>query len=414
MRPLARLFISFHVPDYRMLWGHNVLASLGMSMEMLAQGWLVLVITDSPFWVGSVAGLRGIGQILLAPLGGVIADRFDRRRVLQLSQTLRATIPLAIGLLWALDRLELWHLLATALIGGLLFAAVLPANGTLIFDIVGRKRLLNAMAAQFAAFNIARLPGSILVGILISTTGLATAYFVIAGAFASSLIPLYFVKTRSTSSRGQQSVLGNLGAGFQYVAKHRTIRRVLAFTILIEAFGFGHQVMLPVIARDYLEVGPTGLGFLAAAGSVGGLFGITALGIAGDVRRKGILLLILSATIGVSVILFGLSPWYGLSLALAGVIQAGLVTYDSTLNTTLLLMVIDSMRGRILGLMSFAYGFTPVGGFIYGVIATSVGAPIALVVGGGLILTGWAGMMLPMGALRKPMEPVVTETTGER
>lgn len=396
-----------------MLWSHNVLASGGMSMEMLAQGWLVLMITDSPFWVGAVSGLRGIGQLLLAPIGGVLTDRFDRRRILQVCQTLRSIIPLSIGLLWALDRIELWYLLITGLFGGILFAIATPSNGTLIFDIVGPKRLLNAMALQFAAFNIARLPGSIMIGFLISTAGMATAYFVIAVAFASSLIPLYFMKSRPPSSRAQQSVLENLKSGLQYVAKNRTIRRVLIFTILIEAFGFGHMVMLPVIARDYLEVGAEGLGFLGAASSIGALLGITTLALAGDVRTKGILLLIFSAIIGTSVILFGISPWYGVSLVLVGVIQAGLVTYDSTLNTTLLLMALDNMRGRILGLVSFAYGFTPIGGFIYGVIASSAGAPIALAVGGGIILTGWAGLMLPMGALRKPMEPMTTEPVHE-
>jgi MFS family permease len=404
--------MSFHVPDFRRLWTYNVLSSLGMSMEMLAQGWLVLEITDSPFWVGAVPALRGTGQLLFGPLGGVVADRFDRRRALQVSQTIRAVTLLAMGLLIAFDRIELWHCLAVALIEGMVHAVVLPSNGTLMFDIVGRQRLLNAVATQHAAFNIAKLVGSVLAGLLMSKVGIDVAYFVIAAAFGSSPIPLFFIKTRYPSHRSQQSMLANLKAGLEYAGSHKVIRRVLAFSVFIEGFGFGYQIMLPVIARDYLEVGATGLGFLSAAGSVGALVGTTFLASVGDIRAKGILLLIFGAALGISLVGFGLSQWYATSLLLSGLIQACLVTYDSTLNTSLQLMAVDEMRGRILGLVGFTYGFTPMGGFIYGVVASIsiFGAPYALAMGGGMILAGWAWVLLPTKALRRPFETPSQET----
>jgi MFS family permease len=162
--------------------------------------------------------------------------------------------------------------------------------------------------------------------------------------------------------------------------------------------------MLPVIARDVLDVGGVGLGFLSAAGGVGALAGAVFLGSLGDFRAKGLILLVFSAAVGVSLILFGLSPWYATSLILAGVIQACLVAYDSTLNVTLQLMSEDAMRGRVLGLVGFIYGFTPVGGFIYGAVASWQGAPAALAMGGGIILAGWISVLVPTGALRRPME----------
>lgn len=403
--PIARLLVSFHIADYRRLWTYNVLASIGMSMEMLAQGWLVLEITDSAFWVGAVTGIRGIGQIGFGPLGGVVADRFDRRRVLQGVQTTRALMLFAIGLLVALDSIELWHLLAVAVIEGLLHATVLPSNGTLLFDIVGRQRLLNAVASQYMAFNIAKLVGSVVVGVLIDTIGLHVAYFVIAGAYGCSPISLSFIKTKASGVRSRQSMLANLQAGLQYVGGHKTIRRILGFSVLIEGFGFAHQTMLPVVARDVLDVGGVGLGFLSAAGGVGALVGAVFMGSLGDFRAKGLILLVFSAVVGVSLILFGLSPWYATSLILAGLIQTSLVAYDSTLNVTLQLMSDDAMRGRVLGLVGFIYGFTPVGGFIYGALASWYGAPLALATGGGLILAGWISVLVPTTALREPTEP---------
>ncbi|MQF65337.1 MFS transporter [SAR202 cluster bacterium AC-409-J13_OGT_754m] len=409
MRPLTRMVDLFRISDYRMLWGHNVFASLGMSMETLAQGWLTLMLTDSVFWVGLVMGVRGIGQIIVAPIAGVIADRFDRRRELKILQILRALVCLMVGILIVSELLEPWHLLPTAFIAGVLFAMTLPANGTLVYDIVGRDKLLNAIAVHFAALSVARLPGSILVGILLAFVGEGAAYFAISAAFALSLVPLSRVKEIPQKSGEAQPVLMNVMAGLRYAAGHKTIRRMLAFTILIESFGFAHQAMLPVIARNYLDVGATGLGFLGAAGSVGSLLGIMFLGLAHNVRRKGLILLAFGAAVGCNLMLFGASSWYGASLILAAAIQWSLVTYDATLNTTLLLMVTDKMRGRIVGLVSFAYGFTPIGGFIYGAMATFVGAPSALAIGGGAILIGWLGLMAPLRELRGPLEGAAAE-----
>ena len=398
----GRLFSSLHIVDFRRLWFFDLFAAAGNSMDQLAQGWLVLTITDSPFWVGAVLGIRGIGQICFSPLGGVIADRFNRVRILQVSHILRIAMLVALGFLIYSDQIELWHCIVLAVFQGLLQAGVTPSTKSLAFDMVGSKRLMNALAALHGASDIARLVGSILVGFLITFAGMGVAYFVISAFFAASLIPLSFVRAKPAAQKIGQSFFANLKAGVQYAGGHKTIRRVLLFTVLIEAFGFGHQVMLPVIARDYLEVGATGLGFLNAAAGLGGILGIVLLGAAGDVRAKGVLLLGLGVGVGVSVILFGLSDWFALSLVLSGVLRAGLVTYDSTLNATLILLAVDSLRGRILGLVSVAYGFTSVSGFAYGVVASLYNAPLALVLGGGVIIVAWAGLMLPIQTLRKP------------
>ena len=411
MRPLNRMVDLFRISDYRMLWSHNVFASLGMSMETLAQGWLTLMLTDSVFWVGLVTGVRGVGQIIVAPVAGVVADRFDRRRELKILQFLRALVCLMVGILIVFQVIEPWHLLPIAFFAGILFAMTLPANGTLVYDIVGRDKLLNAIAVHFAALSVARLPGSILVGVLLSFVGEGAAYFAISAAFGLSLIPLSWVKEIPQKKVEAEPVLMNVMAGLRYATAHKTIRRMLAFTILIESFGFAHQAMLPVIARNYLEVGATGLGFLGAAGSVGSLLGIMFLGMADHIRRKGLILLVSGAGVGCSLILFGASSWYGASLILAAAIQLSLVTYDATLNTTLLLITRDAMRGRIVGLVSFAYGFTPIGGFIYGAMATFVGAPAALAIGGGVILTGWSGLMAPLRELRGPLERAAPEVS---
>ena len=378
---------------FRWLWSNNILSSIGRSMEMLTLGWLVLIATDSPLWVGIVAGLRGIGMIGFGLFGGVIADRSDKKRTLALSQALISSAAFLIGVLVITDNISLWIILIVALIQGSLSAMVMPLNNSLIYDTVGKEHLLNAMAARITAFNLARIIGSVIAGVLITTVGIGGCYLFIASTFFFS--PFLLVPMQGTYRIGnrQEPLWHNAKQGVSYAWHSGPLRSLLIVSVLMEMFAFSYHVMLPVMARDVLNVGATGLGYLSASGGTGALLGAIVVASLGDFSRKGFLMICSAGMSGLFLLLFAMSPWFIASLALIACVGATLMTVDATMATLLQLMTSDGMRGRIMGLYALTFGFTPVGGFLAGAIASILGAPFSVGLGG-TIVCGTAIYML--------------------
>ena len=383
---LLRLFPVFANPGFRWLWASNAAASLGMSMEMLAQGWLVLETTESAFWVGAVAGLQGVGQVTFGALGGVIADRFDRRQGLAASLFLRGCVALLLGLAVVTGNVNLGMILGAAFVQGILQAVNLPTNNALIYDVAGRARLLNATAARMMAFSLARIPGSLIAGFLISQAGVGWCYFVLAGSMYVGALPLVRVPRGQRAVPSQASIWRTMEEGIRYALGNRRVGSLLFLSLLMEAFGFSFHIMLPVMARDVLGVGATGLGVLSAAWSAGALVSLFVLTALQDYKALGAFMAVNAAGAGLSLLLFALSPWFLVSVGLAALIGATLFAYDVTMASLLQLLSSDAMRGRVLGLYGLTFGFTPGGGFIAGVVATAMNPPFAVGMGGSIIL----------------------------
>ena len=388
-----RLLASFAVPQFRWLWTANVFTSLAMAMGLLTTGWLVLEVTDSPFWVGVAAGVTGLGQVGFAVFGGVLADRVDRRKALILVQLLTGLLALALGLLIVMDRIALWAILFILFFRGATMAAALPLNNSLIYDTVGRRLILNAMAARLTAMNLTRILGGVLAGVLISTVGTGGTFLFIAGVIFVSPIPLFFMRGAYRTTGPTESIWRTAQGGVRYALGNRPLRSLLFMSLLMEMFGFSYHIMLPVIARDVLEVGASGLGFLSAAGGIGAMVGTLSVASLGDFRAKGLLLVLTGGGAGLFLLLFGLSPWFSASLVLAALVGTTLMAYDSFMAALLALASSDAMRGRVMGLYGFTFGFTPLGGFVAGVVASIVSAPFAVGLGGVIIL-GYAARML--------------------
>lgn len=409
---VSHVFSAFAVRDFRWLWGNSALHVLGMSMELLAQGWLVLLITDSPLWVGIASGLRGAGHVSAGLFGGILADRVNRRNVLAMAQLLRGLTLAALGLLVLTGQVELWHVLAVALLQGTADAIVAPALNGLIYDTVGPHRLLNAMAAMLAGFHLTWIAGSVVAGTLINAAGIGIGYLVAAGAYSASPMVLLRVHVGQPVRRPREPVWRNLVDGLKYAAANRQLRALLLLSVLVETFGFSYIVMLPVVARDILRVGALGLGYLSAAGSIGALAGTLVVGSLGEIKAKWAMLTIASGGAGVGLLLFALSPWFATSLALAGVVGMALVVYDATIATLLQLVSADALRGRILGMYGLTWGFTPLGGFIAGAVANVLSAPFAIGAGGIVIVSYAAGVLARLGGTAQAREPSASKPEG--
>jgi len=357
-----------------------------MGVRLLAQGWLVLEITDSPFWVGVVAGIQGVGLVGFGAFGGTIVDRFDKRKVLAIVHLLVGGVALFTGVLILTDHIAIWHMLMIALLQGFLMATQLPSSNSLAYQIVGPQRLLNAMATRLMAMNISRIIGSLIAGALITKYGVGSSYLFAASGSLVGLGFLYFVKGGFQTSTHREPFLEATSQGLKYIWRTTNIRGLLLLSLLMEAFGFSHFVMMPVMARDVLDVGATGLGYLSAASGIGSTLSTLAVAGLGDFKAKKILLCSAAFFAGVSLVLFAFSPWFVVSLIVVALVGGALMAYDVTMGTMLQLESQSEMRGRVMGVYGLTFGFTPVGGFFLGTIAAILSAPIA-VAGGGLIIT---------------------------
>ena len=388
MSQLSKIRATLVAKDFRLLLMSTFPGVIGEVADFIAQGWLVLSLTqDSALWVGIVSGVRGAGHIGFAILGGVLADRFSRKLVLVNLRFFRAVTLAILAFLIFTESVALWHVLLIAFLQGSADGLMAPSFNGLIYDTVGRNKLMNAIAYVLAAFHITWATGSVLTGHLINSSGIWAAYALASIAFLISMIFLRLMRTSNPQQNLGESVFLSLIEGFKYVAKSTPLRALLILSVLTEAFGFSYLIMLPVIAKTVLHLGPTGLGYLTAAGGVGSLIGTAVVATISESRDKWKLLTIGTLSAGASILLFAASPWYELSLVLVGFIGFSLVTYDAAINTLLQTISSEDMRGRVLGLYGMTWGFTPAGGFAAGSVANITGAPIAVGLGASIILT---------------------------
>ena len=387
--------LIFQNPKFRLLWISVAFNDMGIFLYFMVQGWLVLTLTDSPFWVGATLGMAGLGTMSCSLVGGVLADRLDRRSLViggQLVQTVYASL---MAVLIFSDRIELWHILVVAFVDGAVASVKIPAREALTLDIAGRENLLRATAANFMAMTLFGMAAPLIGGIVVTAFDIAWAYVIWAGVSMASMVVLLGLTGVSTRrSETRPSPLQDLKIGLRYAFSAPALRALLLIILVTEIFGWAHESMLPVMARDELEVDAAGLGYLLTAAAAGALVGTLAVSTFGDRWDKGRLMVVGQAGFGLFLVLFAASPWFPVSMALLALAYALGVAFEATIATLLQTSVPDEMRGRVLSFQAFMWGISFSAGFHTGAIASAVGAPVAIAIGGGIVLLN-ALRMLP-------------------
>ena len=291
----------------------------------------------------------------------------------------------------------------------MMMAVSMPARNALTFDIVGKERLVNALALNMMALNITRIVGALVAGILIDTVGMEVVYFMISGSLAVAGVFLAFMEGSYPPTGAHEPVWRNAREGIVHVWHNRPVRSLLSLSLLMEGFAFSYHVMLPVMARDVLHVAGTGFGVLAAVGGIGALVSTAVVAYLGDFRSKGRMVIMTAGGFGLFLVLFALSPALPLSFAVALValllVGAMSMAYDTTMGALLQLLVPDEVRGRVMGLYVLTFGFTPLGGFVAGAVASLVGVPIAVGLGGGVVMGYVLGRVRPISRIREAETP---------
>jgi MFS family permease len=360
-------------------------------MDLFVLQWQVLVMTDSAFQVSLIGFYRMAPMFVFGLLTGLVADRLDRRTVLLAAQLWNAVASAAIGTLILTGHLVLWHLavLVTAL--GFSWALDLPSRRSYIYDMVGPRRVVNAMALDHVGMDGAKIVGPILGGLLWPVIGAGGCLLILSGGYLVNFC-LYRRLPAAAPARpvGSPRVLRNLIDGLAYVFRAPVILSVLIITAVMNLLGFPYQHMVPVVGRQVLGLGPLLTALLLAADGFGALIGSLIVASLGDVRRKGRLFVVGSILLMSAVLLFSLSQWYLLAFGLLFLAGAGAACFATMQSSLILTSASDAMRGRAMGTLMLAIGFGPLGALQIGALASVWGAPLAVTVsaGSGVLLLG--------------------------
>ncbi|HXG53061.1 MAG TPA: MFS transporter [candidate division Zixibacteria bacterium] len=384
--------------NYRLYWLGQLSSVLAQNMEGVAQAWLVLELTDSPLMLGAAGLAFAAPTILLTLLGGVIADRADRRRIMIVSQTVSAAVFASVGTLVAVGRIALWHVLLFAFVSGSVRAFDRPSRMALLPQMVPRSEIPNAVAIGGTIWQLNRLMGPAVAGMLIYWVGVGpTYYFCLAASLSAVALWLAIRLERRPAAAVSGGLVQNMVAGLSFIRQNQIYSTFIGMAFFNSAFGMSYLVLMPVFARNVLEVGSRGFGFLQSAGGAGALCGVLLVAFFATARRKGLMAIGGALLFGWLLIVFALSRSYPLSLALAFALGAASQFYITTINSILQVNLPDHLRGRVMGIYGLAWELMPVGGMIAGAIAEYAGAPAAVAIGGAAV-----GAMALVVAARRP------------
>ncbi len=358
-------------------------------MDLFVLQWQVLVMTDSAFQVSLVGFYRMAPMFVFGLFTGLLADRFDRKLVLLAAQLWNAVASTVIALLLLTGQLELWHLavLVTAL--GFSWALDLPSRRSYIYDMVGPRRVVNAMALDHVGMDGAKMLGPVLGGLLWPVIGAGGCLLILAaGYLVNFCLYLRLPSVTPATAVSSGAMLRNLGEGLAYVLRTPVILGVLAITAVMNLLAFPYQHMVPVVAKQVLGLGPQLTGLLLAADGLGAFSGSLFVASLREVRRKGRLFVVGSVLLMGAVLLFSLSPWYLLSFGVLFMAGAGTACFATMQSSLILISASDAMRGRAMGTLMLAIGFGPLGALQVGALASALGAPLAITVsaGSGILL----------------------------
>ncbi|HXF96682.1 MAG TPA: MFS transporter [Gemmatimonadales bacterium] len=382
--------------NFRLFFFGQAVSLTGTWMQTVAQGWLVLTLTDSPFYVGLASALGSLGVLLFTLYAGVVADRTDKRRAIVITQTLQMVQAFALAALVWTGVVTVGSVLALAAFLGVVSAFDIPFRQSFVVEMVGKDDLTNAIALNSSVFNASRVVGPALAGLVIGNAGVAWCFALNGVSYLAvirNLLAMDLPPRRVGPAPG--SAWAGLRESIAAIRGDRRVATLIVLTALLSIFGFPILPMMPVFARDVLRVGAEGYGALMAAVGIGALAG--ALGIAAFSRRlpRGRLQLLGGTAFGGLVALFAAARSFPVALTLLGLAGCAMIVNNALTNTMLQTLVPDHLRGRVMGFYSFMFvGLGPVGAFQAGVFAERFGAPWAVGVGGmicavAVAVAGW-------------------------
>ena len=372
-----------------MFFGGQLISLVGTWMQSTALSWLVYRLTGSSLLLGTVAFCTQFPIFVFAPLGGMLADRLDRRRVVIAMQTSSMLLAFLLAWLTISGRISVLQIIVLSVMFGIVNAFDLPARQSFLSDMVGREDLMNAIALNSSMFNGARMIGPPIAAIFIPLIGEGWCFFANGASYIAVIIGLLLMKVHCPRRSGDVSPLESLIEGFRFVNRAAPIRALLLLLGLVSLVCMPYTVLMPIFAAKILHGGPKALGTLMGATGVGAMFGALTLASRKGVRGLGKWVALAAGGLGVFLIAFSLSRTLWLSTLLLLPVGYCMMLEMSSSNTLIQSMTPDALRGRVMAVYSMMFmGMAPFGAFFGGAVAHRLGAPIAVAIGGAASIVG--------------------------
>lgn len=376
---------------------------IGSWIQTVAQSWLVFQLTNSVFLLGVVAFLNSVPVFFLSLLGGVVADRANKRDILIITQSAFMVLAFFLAILTQLKLITPSQIMLIAVLNGIVLAFDAPARQAVVAELVGKEHLLNAIALNSAAFNSSRIIGPAFAGILVASIGMSGCFYINGVSFLAVLIALLAIRIDNHPKENRRShALSDMKAGLEMIKSNRLIIALIAMVGIVSLFGVSYVILMPIFASRVLYVGVKGLGMLMSSAGIGALLAALILARLGDFKHKGRLLLSSSLVFSFSLILFSLSRSYLLSLIALIFTGWSSVTAVSLVNSLLQTATSDEFRGRIMSffMLTFA-GLMPFGNLLAGALSQVWGVSLVVMSSGVICCVFFIAINLAYPRLRE-------------
>jgi len=397
--------------NYRLFFIGQMISLIGTWMTQTASLWLVYRLSSSPLLLGAVGFASQAPIFLLAPIAGVLADRFNRHRLLVLTQILSMLQSFALAALTLTNHITPGWLVGLSFVQGAINGVDLPTRQTLVVAFVNRREhLSNAIALNSSMFNLARLVGPAIGGFVIAAYGAGICYLIDGVSYAAVILSLLLMRLALPARRSNPShPLVEMREGFAAAFAFRPMRVLIITIALISAVGFSYSVLTPLFARAVFSGDARVLGYLMSASGIGALVGAIYLSTRTTVRGLGTVVALGCVCMGVGLVGFALSHWLGISLLSLGVVGLGGVLTMASSNTVVQTLTSEERRGRVMSIFTMAFtGTMPVGNLLVGWIAGFAGPAITLMVSGGICILVGAVFYRMLPGLRAAAAPVLS------
>lgn len=388
--------------NYRLLWTGTLVSNSGDWMDQVALNWLVLETTGSAFYLGLVNLFRAVPILALTLIGGVAADRFERRRLMMASQAFGMVLAITLAVLVALGQTQIWIILAIAAGRGAMVAFNQPARHSLVSEVVPKHILPSAIALSSLTFNLTKIIGPLLAGIIIATWGTAACFAVNAMSFVAVLWTLALMQfpPRAERERGE-SVLQSLLVGFAYLGTNRLVLLLVLVAFIPVFFGGPYLQLLALFAVEVFKAGPDAVGMLTASAALGAMCGALLLATLPAASRSGMVMLLVMLAYGAVICAFAVTESFFWASALLMLVGAGQIACNAINNILLQTIVPDAVRGRVLSVLLLNKGLVQLGTFTVATLAAFIGVRWAMLLSGSVVVLSAATLLILTPALRR-------------
>jgi MFS family permease len=399
---LPSIFRSLGRRDFALFWSGNFLSNIGTWMQNLALGWLIIIMTNSPFLLGLNGFLASAPSLVFSLPGGAIADRLNRKKLMMYGQSVMAGLALLLAALTSFHVVTIGEILLISLLMGTAFALNNPAYQALVPDLVGREDLMNAVALNSVQFNLSRAIGPTLGGLALGAMGAAACFYLNAASFLPLIFVLMIITVPVYHLEEGPTVWGVMLEGLRFVKANRMLVVLLSVPSFLSLLGLPFITLMPAYAKNVLHVGASDLGYLLGGAGIGAVVSALTLAARGDLAHKSLYIFASSALFAVALIFLSQARTFWGAFLWLIIIGGTMVGSLALTNTTLQLVSPPQLRGRIMSMYSLTVmGFAPLGNLQAGAVAQALGIRFALALGGVICLVYFVILLLLLPRLRR-------------